>query len=425
MVKNLSQSILGEKVIVELKSTMEFLNKLTPLRQNEVLKKFQEDFFYRYEEREVPLMEVLDPELGLGYPSKSMDGDEAPLIEELELPFLKNTLGNASMSSLEILLLGKMVETLTNGGKEIVLIDKDIDGNPNWDDLPSTMYTMFNMIRSEKNGLLIQANFFSGSCGAILLSRFAHVDERIKEFVKKIACKEQQLSPDSILAELVYLPESRTGNILMRPHIREYELAYMSDSDLPKDKMLYVSDLLLSVRNGKLHLRSKRLNKEIVPRLTNAHNFRNHSMPVYRFLCDMQHPYGRNSLFFNWGILEKQLPFRPRVRYKNTILSLASWNIKVVDIKYLFKIADEALLLDEIIRWRTQISLPVYVVMPDGDNELFIDWGDLVSVKSLFTIIKHRDIISLKEFIFEPENAVVKGENGVYVNECIVAFYKS
>lgn len=44
-------------------------------------------------------MEVLDPELGLGYPSKSMDGDEAPLIEELELPFLKNTLGNASMSS--------------------------------------------------------------------------------------------------------------------------------------------------------------------------------------------------------------------------------------------------------------------------------------------------------------------------------------
>lgn len=425
MVKNLSQSILGEKVIVELKSTMEFLNKLTPLRQNEVLKKFQEDFFYRYEEREVPLMEVLDPELGLGYPSKSMDGDEAPLIEELELPFLKNTLGNASMSSLEILLLGKMIETLTNGGKEIVLIDKDIDGNPNWDDLPSTMYTMFNMIRSEKNGLLIQANFFSGSCGAILLSRFAHVDERIKEFVKKIACKEQQLSPDSILAELVYLPESRTGNILMRPHIREYELAYMSDSDLPKDKMLYVSDLLLSVRNGKLHLRSKRLNKEIVPRLTNAHNFRNHSMPVYRFLCDMQHPYGRNSLFFNWGILEKQLPFRPRVRYKNTILSLASWNIKVVDIKYLFKIADEALLLDEIIRWRTQISLPVYVVMPDGDNELFIDWGDFVSVKSLFTIIKHRDIISLKEFIFEPENAVVKGENGVYVNECIVAFYKS
>lgn len=65
------------------------------------------------------------------------------------------------------------------------------------------------------------------------------------------------MSPDSILAELVYLPESRTGNILMRPHIREYELAYMSDSDLPKDKMLYVSDLLLSVRNGKLHLRSK------------------------------------------------------------------------------------------------------------------------------------------------------------------------
>lgn len=188
-----------------------------------------------------------------------------------------------------------------------------------------------------------------------------------------------------------------------------------------------LSDLLLSVRNGQLILRSKRLNKEIIPRLTSAHNYYySGTIPIYRFLADMQFQIGRGALYFNWGKeLESQLSFLPRVRYKNTILSSATWIVKIDEIKHFFTIQDDKQLLEEIEIWREKRFLPQYVLMPDEDNELFVNWANLVSIHSLFSIIKKRQEIKFMEFLFNPDTAIIKdASNRPYMNQCIVAFYK-
>ena len=128
-----------------------------------------------------------------------------------------------------------------------------------------------------------------GVSAANLLSRFAHLDTEIEKLVKDISRKESELVADGILAEIVHLPGSRVGNILSRPHLREYEIVYLANSDLVEEKKIYIDDLMLSYRGGELVLRSKRLNRRIIPRLTSAHNYYNDTLPVYRFLCDMQH----------------------------------------------------------------------------------------------------------------------------------------
>lgn len=424
-VRETDRATLSQGIAEELKSTLAFLNKITPATDNPTLTKFQQDFYARYEDREIPLMEALDTEIGLGYPSNSKDGDISPLIDDFGVPPRTNAQNSTSDNPLHKILLQKVIECLAQKEQEIVLTDEDVAGRKaNWDDLPPTMSCMFEVLKDNGEEVSIVMST-AGSGGANLLARFAHTDAGIETLVREITTKEQELMPEVILAEIVHLPEARIGNILYRPHIREYELLYMASSDLPREKVIPVSDLTLSVRQNRLVIRSRKLNREIVPRLTNAHNYRNRPLPVYHFLCDMQMQKGRKGLYFNWGSLENELPFRPRVRYKNAILAEAQWTVKGKEMKKLFDIEDDEQLIRDVAEWRKGISLPAKVFMPDGDNELYVDWANALSIRALFAIIKKRNAITFKEFLFDPEQAVVKGKDGSYLNECIAVFYKS
>ena len=293
----------------------------------------------------------------------------------------------------------------------------------NWNDLPATFSCMFNVLKLEQSKSLILLNSFSGSSGANLLARFSHTNFEIEQLVKDITLKEQEILPDVIFAEIAHLPDSRVGNILSRPHIRDYEILYLANSDLAENRVIRMSDLFLSIKNGQICMRSKRLNKEIIPRLTNAHNFNNKPMPVYKFLCDMQIQNGRGGLFFSWGNIENLFDFRPRVRYNNIVLSLASWTIGISDIKYLFSVKED-ILIKEVAIWREKQNIPKYVLLEDGDNKLFVDFEKTISIQTFFSVIKKRNSFRLSEFLFDTDNSMIRDTNGKpYLNECIIAFY--
>lgn len=424
-----SNASLSQEIIEELKYAVNFLNKITQPRKNEELEQFKQDFYNRYENREIPLMEALDPDIGIGYPSKYYNSVASPLTDDLILPKRKQSIDEQAISLFRLILIKKIRnQNIQNdrNTKEIILTDEDITGlKENWNDLPPSISAMFQIINPLPNKHLIRLKSCGGSSGANLLSRFAHADEDIKQLLMDIVEKEKEATQNIILAEIVHLPESRVGNILCKPHIRDYELLYMSDSDLPKDNIIYLSDLMLSVKQGRLTVYSKKLRKEIIPRLTNAHNYHNGTMPIYRFLCDLQIQTGREGIYFSWGKqLEQELSFLPRVRYKNTILSLATWKVKTEEIRLFFLITDNQKLIESISKWRSKIFLPRYVLMPDNDNELFIDWENPLSIRSLFAIIKKRHFLRFTEFLFESENSVIKSDGGNHTNEFISIFYK-
>jgi len=422
MIRTTNDANLGNGTIEDLKSALIFLNRIKVLKKNELLDKFRQDFLSRYEEREIPLMEALDTESGLGYPSKSADGDLTPLIENFRLPQQTDENNSYNTNKFQSILYKKAFECLSKGQQEIVFFDDDVkDFTINWNDLPPTIYTIFEIIRSNSDNNLIHLHFFSGS-GANVLARFAHADEKMDSFVKKIAEKEQTLTSDYILAEVVHLPEARLSNVLFRPHIRDFEIVYLSSSDMPCEKKLHVSDLLLSVRNNRIILRSKKTGKEIIPWLTTAHVY-HFGLPVYRFLCDMQKQGRRYGSNFDWGSYSQN--YRPRVRYKNIILSPASWIITRDELKHLFIIQEDDNLLSEIEVWRNQHQIPRYVLMIESDQKLWVDWENALSIRSMFSIIKNHPVVTFTEFLFEPEHAVVRDSDGnAYTNECIAVFYR-
>lgn len=423
--RNTSSAIVSKEIISELQSSMLFLNKITSVWQNENLSKFQQIFSTRYEDREIPLMEALDPDLGIGYPIGADAGDITPLLDNFTLP-IQSSLKNYQSTPFQSLLLSKILVSSSSNKKEIIFTDNDIKPfKENWEDLPLTLFCMFEIIKEDSTGMLIKLNSCSGSCGANLLARFSHINNKIEKWVKDITEKEQELMPDVIIAEIVHLPESRVGNILSRPHIRDYEIIYLANSDLPNKNLIHMSDLMLSVRQGKLYLRSKKLNKEIIPRLTTAHNYHINSMPVYQFLCDLQMQNKRGGVHFDWGYLGNELQYLPRIRYKNTILSLETWKINTEELKYLFLIKDNNQLVIKSEQWRKKYQLPRYVLLSEGDNELFIDWENALSIRAFFSTIKNKQKISFTEFIYDSENVLVKDKNGNgYLNQCIISFYK-
>lgn len=416
-------AILGKSVIVELQSVLSFFSKMGEMKYSSSLDNFRTAFYERYEEREVPLAIALDSELGIGYPVGHGIGDISPIVDNLILPAQKQRTVKTT-TNVPTLMLQRLLKAVEDGVGEIIFHPEEFKSVPeNWNGFPETLYAMFQVMKGENGNPLLYVKSIGGSSAANLLSRFAHLDPQMEELVRSISEKESELVTDGILAEIVHLPGSRVGNILSRPHIREHEIVYLTSSDLPEANKIYIDDLMLSCRGGRLVLRSKKMNKKIFPRLTSAHNYYNDTLPVYRFLCDMQHQGKRTSFGLGWGELADFLDYKPRIRYGNSILSLASWRVRQGEVSAFSRLADTEL-VNSITVWRMKRNISSTVLLSEGDNELFIDFHSICSIRAFLSAVKKYPVFQLLEFIFAQDELVVKGADGEYLNECIVAFYK-
>ena len=207
--------------------------------------------------------------------------------------------------------------------------------------------------------------------------------------------------------------------------MRNYEIPYLGKSALPLENQIVLQDLFVSVQNNRIILRSKKLDKEIIPRLSTAHNYSVNALPVYQFLCDLQTQYvEKAALGFNWGRLSESYQFLPRAVYKNVILARAKWQLSKDDIAVLLKEGDP-FYLNNISAWRNELMIPPKVVLADGDNELLVNFEDKLSIRMLVATIKNRERIVLKEFLYEPGDCIIQdAEGNGYANEFIAILLK-
>lgn len=432
MFKPILHATVSRHLLKDIQQALIFLNKVTPTATQPHLTQFKENFTKRYEDREMPLLFVLDNELGIGYADKT-SGDISPLVDDLAAPN-RNSPPQGSQSPIQSVLLQKYQPSMQ---KIIELTDKDVkDIETKWDDLPPTISVVCEILQDNDRGRSIFIKYAGGQSAANLLGRFCHLDEQVLNHTLAIIQKEALLNPDVIYSEIVHLPESRIGNILLRPVLRPYEIPYLAKTGIDfvepfgvanpvHNGVLSPDDLVVSVKNNRVVLRSKRLNKEIVPRMSTAHNYSGQNpMPVYHFLCDMQHQDKRSGLGIFWSDAAQQLDYLPRIVYKRCILSKARWAVRKKEIKEFADIKDDSELLIEIKQWRERRNIPNRVVLDDGDNELYIDMNHPLSIRAWLSIVKKRPSFRLEEFLFDSTTAVVRGEEGVFTNEFIFAFYR-
>ncbi len=399
-----------------------FLNHLFPKQSQTGLSKFKENFSKRYESQEKALLEVLDTECGIGFKSKDNTGINL-LVDDIFATGKGSSEYELKWNPTFSLLFKKLITALQKNSKEVHFTDLDlktlekVEGT-----FPPSMAVFFSILNQEQACMYFK--HASGSSASNLLGRFAHGHSGIHSLIKATTAHEKDFYKDKIIAEILHLPESRIGNVLLRPHIHDYEIAYLANSTKPKDFVIDLNDLYVSVAGDRIILKSKKLNKEIIPRLTTAHNYSMSSLPVYQFLCEIQNQYYNSpSVGFNWGPLANEFDFLPRAVYKDVILSPASWHIKKDKFEKLLdnlkQYQGEAVEI-----WRNSLNLPTQFLLSDGDNELLVDITDSLSVKAFLSAIKKRENITLTEFLQNEKNDFVVDEaHKTYTNELIALIY--
>ncbi|MBK9035332.1 MAG: lantibiotic dehydratase [Myxococcales bacterium] len=417
---------IGRDIPAQIERTVEALCRITRRRPDEALSQFQTAFRQRWDEQEVPLAEVLDEEAGIGFAAATGPGSEgAPLL--VGLPFTSPP-GEARVlwGEREAWLLGQLAQLWARGEHELVLDEAALKAltveAPAV--MPAAWSAMVRIARDAAGRTSVLLDGASGPSGARLLGRFCHVDGEIDAMVRTHLAAEEALAPDAIHAEIVHLAEGRNGNVLCRPVLRSHELTYLGLSGAADAAQLTLEDLVVSVRGDRVVLRSRALDREVIPRLTSAHNVHARGLGTYRFLAALATQDGV-GVGWSWGPLA-DAPRLPRVRIGDTVVARAQWTLTRAELDGVTTAArrDRAAGFAAMQAVRAARGLPRWVALIEGDNELVVDLDHALMVDAFVDALGRRPRTLVCEVYPALDAGVVDSAAGQHASEVVCTFVR-
>jgi thiopeptide-type bacteriocin biosynthesis protein len=397
----------------------ELLRRLTPAPSPDgPLTRFRAAFTERYGTRWMPLLGVLDEESGIGFDGTPSYG--SPLLEDLSFPIPDPP---RVLTGRDRFLLGQVPRWQGRPAWELTEADVEALTPADLQPFPPAFAALASLAAPGAEAL-DQGDFsfwmehYSGPTAARWLGRFASGDPDLSASLRAHLQKEEAARPEAVFAEVVHIPEGRMGNILARPALREFEIPFLATPGVPHEKAILPSDLRVTVRGDRVLLASRRLGREVIPRLSSAHNFARGPV-VYRFLARLQDQDGRSG-GWSWGALE-DLPFLPRVTRGRHVLCKARWRIGSAELKAARAEAGgggwEAFQV-----LRESRGLPRFVTLTDADNSLLVDLDRVLWVETLEHLVAHRASFILTECFPAPDEALVEAPEGRFAHELVIPF---
>jgi lantibiotic biosynthesis protein len=414
------------RIIGNIKKGISVLRRFTKKEPGKsLLDVFIEKFLDRYETREVPLIEALDVETGIGY-GEYMENHGLEVSSLLAgLPFNKpsDNSGSIKWNRFHDFWSNKIIECMKTGATTVQLTEDDLDRFEDNESLAlsDTFVAGTTLLKNKDNNEpVINLKFCGSATAALWTGRFCHIDEGIHALTREIANYEELVNEDAIVAEINHLPHDRLGNVLQRPVFRAFEIPYMAKSSVPPSNQLPLEDLLISVVDKKIVLRSKRLNKKVIPFLSNAHSYSFNTLPLYHFLADLQ-TRDRTSVFaLDLDSCMQVFKFLPRIVFDNIILNGATWTIGRSDLEPILGAAN---VVEEFRRYCIKRSIPRYFLLSESDNQLLIDRDSDSCMELFISEIKNKAGLLINESWLNDYDFITKNSKGeAYNNEVMFCF---
>jgi thiopeptide-type bacteriocin biosynthesis protein len=387
---------------------------------------FRDRFFELYEDREVSLIEIMDSDSGIPYPAGVEMNDTPFFLRDLQFnnPTITNT-SHVQLTFFDKLLIEKL-SSKKNDSHISIKLEELNQANGNFTRNEET--TNLGLILSFFNkSTLSDSNsqyeiYFKGAyspSASNLLSRFCYIDDTLFKKVTEANGFEAAFDPDKIYAEISHLPGKRVGNIISRPSLREFEIPILT---IPSDgqKIIPLNDLLISVSSNKIILRSKKFNKEVIPRLGCAHNFGANPLPIYKFLCDLQFQNKIDQVFFNWPDCLSKIQFLPRVYVDNIIVLKARWKLFKKEIESFTLVKEDQTLLEMYNNFVESSKIGRFTTFTEGDHQILIDSQNILCLRIFKELVKGKSEIVLEELLENPQNLLVHVNKEYHTNEIII-----
>jgi thiopeptide-type bacteriocin biosynthesis protein len=409
-------------VISEITDAFMTLVQIAPPPEDDFAE-FRRMFQERFEDAEVPLLRVLDPEIGIGFADS--DVSNQPLgaggANKSTPPFTRR----------DGILIDLVRRSELDRQEEISLTPETITLLRNDDYVPVfDSFSIFVTLFADSAAAVDRGECSFSINGYVptmsLFGRFSGVNETLRNHLRELAAREEAFSPDAVLADVIHHPAGEElGNILRRNSTRKYEIPVLGSPNVPPEFQIHLEDLLISVIDGRVVLRSRRLNKIVVPRIGNAHTYRKRqNLPIYRFLGALQSQGRLAAVAWNWGPVLNSLAYLPRLRYGKLILSAARWVLCEEELQRLTRGRTPSERFQAMTALRSARRLPRYVLLQDGDQRLPVDLQNIMSVNSVVRLLTRRTTAVFIELIGTCERLCTEGPGGRYQHELNIPFVR-
>ncbi|WP_434291797.1 lantibiotic dehydratase [Clostridium botulinum] len=421
---------LNKCIANELAEFAGMLFRLSSVENNvENIEQYKTDFIERYgEEQEVPLLEVINPDKGLGFPA------------DYTVPFSNKQLHqrevNKNFLNIQEHFVYKVIKAINNKESIIEFNHDDIKEiqieKSSFNNIPRSLeLNVFIRADSKEdidNGnyeLFLGPNAGSDSAGKTF-GRFGDIlDKQIYDEFKKINnIEKQQLDSGKIFTQLIFAPtKGSIGNICLSPNIRDYEIILSTSSSIEREKVISIEDLVVGINRNRLYLKSISLNKEVI--VTTNHMLNRRIMPnICRFLLDISEDKRIN--WFPMRLLEtvSKFPYVPQIKVDKVILNPKTWILNEDILNTKLKNISKKEFEDVIKKWKSEWNVPNFIYQVEADNRLMFNLNNKVHLNELLNILKKKKNIKITDVECSFNNFWINNSRGKYVSEFVVPIIK-
>ena len=417
----------------ELKKELErFASAMYKLAPTDRMSDEQADYVNQFLEKygysaEVPILELLDVDKGLGAPAHFQVNTINRPIPQRQKPIKEQRL-TALMDK-------KLLTTLREGKNVIEITDEDIEYICKGEQQVNLDHSM-DYLQSFELYLIAHPgadNYFtlapmpmSDGFGKTF-GRFSDMfTEEESLLLNSGFTTQKELLQEYVVAEIAELPSrGRISNVSINNSDYDYQIA-LTTSPCEGKHLLSVRDLYIGIeREGnRFYVKSKSLNKKVIVTMTCMMN-PSFGSNVFRFLREISTMRRKNVTYAISNVMNSKFEYSPRITYGKIVIKPETWAISN-GILGIVKSKDKDAFEKKLVLYCEKWAIPQHVFLNEGDNRLLIDLSNPVHRNEIFNVLKkNTSIVTLTELGCNLSDYASTGADGKYITEIVLPFFAS